>query len=199
MSMIRDRLDLVLAPLLDMRGQRLALSIARHLEPGQTVLDVGAGDMTLARRLQPMASVEVQGLDLLDYNKTDLPLHTYDGERFPFPDDHFDAVLLCFVLHHSRDHTGLLQEARRVSRDRVIILEDLYQTWFGLQLTKAHDLLVNKLICSEVTCPCTFRTEAGWRELFADLKLYVEQTALIRSLPGNLQAQLLFHLRIDED
>jgi ubiquinone/menaquinone biosynthesis C-methylase UbiE len=152
--------------------------------------------MTLARRLQPLANVEVQGLDLLDYNKTDLPLHLYDGETFPFPDDHFDAVLLCFVLHHSKKHNRLLAEARRVSRDRVIILEDLYQTWFGLQLTKAHDLVVNKLICTEVACPCTFRTEEGWRKLFGELELTVNQTAIIRSLPGNLQAQLLYHLRV---
>jgi ubiquinone/menaquinone biosynthesis C-methylase UbiE len=188
-----------ITPLMDMRGQRLALAISRHLEPGQTVLDVGCGDMTLARRLQPLASVEVQGLDLLDYNKTDLPLHTYDGTTFPFPDDHFDAVLLCFVLHHSMEHELLLSEARRVSRNRIILLEDLYQTWFGLQLTKAHDLVVNKLICSEVSCPCTFRTEEGWRQVFSGLGLFVEQTAVIRSLPGNLQAQLLFHLRVSQD
>ena len=41
-----------------------------------------------------------------------------------------DSSLSC-VLHHSRDHEGLLSEARRVSRDRVIILEDHYQTWVG--------------------------------------------------------------------
>ena len=196
MPSIRHSLDLVLAPLMDMRGQRLALAIARHLEPGQQVLDVGCGDMTLARRLQPLASVEVMGLDLLDYNRTDLTLHTYDGGLFPFPDNHVDTVLLCFVLHHSRDHEGILREAHRVARDRVIVLEDLFETWVGLQLTKLHDLVVNKLVCSDVACPCTFRREADWRELFDQLGYGVEQTALIRSLPGNVQAQLLFHLKV---
>lgn len=182
-----------------MRGQRLALSVARHLEPNQTLLDVGCGDMTLARRLQPMANVEVQGLDLLDYNKTDLPMHTYEGDLYPFPDNHFDAVLLCFVLHHSKNHEQMLREARRVSKDRIIVLEDHYQTWMGLQLTKFHDIIVNKLICTDVACPCTFRTEEGWRALFSQLNLSVDQTAVIRSLPGNVQAQLLFHLKVNKD
>ena len=136
------------------------------------------------------------GLDLLDYNRTELPLHTYDGGRFPFPDDHVDVVLLCFVLHHSRNHEAVLREAHRVARDRVIVLEDLFETWVGLQLTKLHDLVVNKLVCGDVECPCTFRREGEWRELFDSLHLTVEQTALIRSLPGNVQAQLLFHLKV---
>ena len=65
------------------------------------------------------------------------------------------------------------------------------------EAAKLHDLFVNKLICSDVKCPCTFRTEDAWRTLFGELKLAVVQTEVIRSLPGNVQAQLLYHLEHD--
>ena len=105
--------------------------------------------MTLARRLQPMANVEVQGLDLLNYNKTNLPMHTYDGSQFPFPDNHFDAVLLCFVLHHSKNHEGMLQEAVGIQRPNHCAGRPL-PNMDGTAAHQIHDIIVNKLICTDV-------------------------------------------------
>jgi ubiquinone/menaquinone biosynthesis C-methylase UbiE len=98
------------------------------------VLDVGAGDCRLAARLQQKLGCTVVPVDVEDFNRTDLKLTLYDGKHLPFADDSFDAVLLTFVLHHAEDAAAVLSEVRRVSRDRVIVLEDVTTSWWDRQM-----------------------------------------------------------------
>jgi SAM-dependent methyltransferase len=44
-----------------------------------------------------------------------------DGTRLPFPDDHFDAILLDSVIEHVRDPFALLQECGRVLKSGGIV------------------------------------------------------------------------------
>lgn len=104
--------------------------IQPHLRAGDRVLDVGAGDCRLAVRLAEKANCTVVPVDVEDFNQTALKLIMFDGKRLPFEDNSFDAVLLVFVLHHAQDAKAVLAEARRVSRDRVIVLEDVTTGWW---------------------------------------------------------------------
>lgn len=54
-----------------------------------------------------------------------------DGHNLQFPDDSFDIVQTCYVLHHlGREHAdALLDEMVRVARKRVLILEDSMPDW----------------------------------------------------------------------
>ena len=63
-------------------------------------------------------------LDVVDCNETNLPLQLYDGRQLPHPAKTFDVVLFVFVLHHTLNHEELLQEAARVARRSIIIVED---------------------------------------------------------------------------
>lgn len=45
------------------------------------------------------------------------------AESLPFPDRSFDSVFLGLVLHETDDPLAVLKEARRVTRERVAILE----------------------------------------------------------------------------
>jgi ubiquinone/menaquinone biosynthesis C-methylase UbiE len=49
------------------------------------------------------------------------------AEALPYPDTSFDLVFFGLVLHESDDQLKALQEARRVSRQRVCILEWPYR------------------------------------------------------------------------
>jgi len=49
------------------------------------------------------------------------------AEELPFPDASFDLVFLGLVLHESDEPFKVMQEARRVSCQRVCILEWSYQ------------------------------------------------------------------------
>jgi ubiquinone/menaquinone biosynthesis C-methylase UbiE len=112
------------------RARWSARKIMPHLRPADRVLDVGAGDCRLAARLQQTVGCTVVPVDVEDFNKTNLKLTLFDGEHLPFEDDSFDAVSLVFVLHHARDAAAVLSEARRVSRDRIIVLEDVTTSWW---------------------------------------------------------------------
>jgi ubiquinone/menaquinone biosynthesis C-methylase UbiE len=88
----------------------------------------------------------------------------YDREQFPAPDNSFDAVLLCYVLHHAQDTGLVLKEVRRVLRDGglAIIYEDIPQRWWDKGMCLVHDLLWKRR-----TGPCTFRTDSEWCRQFS--------------------------------
>ncbi len=49
------------------------------------------------------------------------------AEKLPFPDQSFDLVYLGHVLHEVDDPLKTLQEAHRVARQRVVVLEWPYR------------------------------------------------------------------------
>ncbi len=53
----------------------------------------------------------------------------YDGTRIPFDDNEFDAVVVAYVLHHAKDVSYLFKEINRVSRSKIIVIEETYQTF----------------------------------------------------------------------
>jgi ubiquinone/menaquinone biosynthesis C-methylase UbiE len=184
----------LIAPIINLRAERLGAIISRHVQVGAMVLDVGCGDLRVGKALAERAGATVYGIDVVDRNRTRLPWRQFDGRHFPFSDDSFDVVLFSFVLHHTHDHHLLLSEARRVSRDGIILLEDTFDSSVGYAVTKWHDVIVNKLMYPAVHCPFTYRTLEGWHRAFDDGGLRVERVERIRSLPLNLQRQVLFRL-----
>jgi ubiquinone/menaquinone biosynthesis C-methylase UbiE len=180
--------------MLGLRARRLAQAITRHVQPGTLLLDVGCGDLRIGANIAAATGAHVRGIDLLDQNATSLPFQTYDGRQFPFPDNSFDTVLFCFVLHHSEEQDLLLAEARRVSRRDIILLEDTFDSLFGQLTTKIHDVIANKVMYPSISIPFTYRTREGWRALFEAHRLALVCEERIHSLPLNIHQQVLFRL-----
>lgn len=99
-----------------------------HLEPGESVLDVGCGTGTLAiaakRRVGSQgqvygidASPEMIARGTRKANKAgvDVAFRTAVVEALPFPDGHFDVVLSTLMLHHLPRPTRE-QSAREIRR-----------------------------------------------------------------------------------
>lgn len=98
-----------------------------HLTGAHRVLDLGCGSGYVAWQLARRFPGEVATVDIGDFRRVPTPGFTlFDGTALPFPDDHFDVVMLAFVLHHLPDvyKPLLLAEARRVARQRLLVLED---------------------------------------------------------------------------
>ncbi len=148
----------------------MALEIARVIPHGSEVLDVGCGNGFIAHHLSALLGKRAVGIDL--GNRADAPIayRRYDGAQFPVMDDSFDAVLLCYVLHHAQDVSVVLNEMCRVLRDggRAVIYEDIPESawdrwvcWFHNQQWRGR------------TGPCTFRHESEWRSLFESFGLEI--------------------------
>lgn len=145
------------------RAYDMALEIARYLPFGSEVLDVGCGNGFIAHHLGAMLGVSALGIDLGNSATAPIDYRQYEGSAFPVPAKSFDAVLLCYVLHHAQDISIVLEEVRRVlrHRGRVIIYEDIPLTVWDRGVCWIHNRQWRGR-----TGPCTFRREAEWRALF---------------------------------
>lgn len=116
------------------------------------VLDVGCGDMTLAKGL--MAQGDDIDIICVDIHPppADLPgrdafwarYQPFDGRSLPFGEQSFDVVIFSDVLHHV-PHASLqplLASAARVGRF-VVIKDHFEYGWFSRQVLRAMDFVGN--------------------------------------------------------
>jgi ubiquinone/menaquinone biosynthesis C-methylase UbiE len=114
------------------------------------VLDVGVGSGLFAEEFSKRG-LEVAGVDvnpeMIAAVKHYVPTGDFresTAEVLPFPDTAFDLVFLGLLLHESDEPLKVLQETRRVSRQRICILEWPYHdAEFGPPL--AHRLNPTKI------------------------------------------------------
>ena len=169
-----------------------------HLGPGASVLDVGCGEGYVLDELLARGVTQVQGVDIVDIRRNkDYPFRLYDGLTLPFPDRSFDVVVLSFVLHHVPDDRklALLEEALRVSRGKVVVVEDTPSTAFDRVMNRRHGESYRRKIGSRASFG--FLTEGEWRWLFRGMGLEPEARPLSRFCRSILQpfARTLFVLR----
>lgn len=150
--------------------------IATHLIPGKTVLDLGTGSGALAELLRARG-YKVTGIDVANRVTFGSSPIIYDGKSLPFKDDAFDQVLLITVLHHCQYPERILEEAARVCRDKVFVLEDVYDNKFMEFLTKAVDSLVNFEFFGH---PHANKTRSEWEWLFRDHGLRITEEESLR-------------------
>ncbi|MXW65093.1 MAG: DUF2029 domain-containing protein [Bacteroidetes bacterium SB0668_bin_1] len=162
--------------LLRARAARKAALMARFLEKGQSVLDGGAGEGYVGEKLGKRLGGQIQLVDILNQNRTSLPLDVYEGRRLPYASGAFDASLLVFVLHHAGHADELLRETLRVSR-RTVILESTYVWKWELALLHRLDRLANRLRSEKAAPmqegPLRFRTHAEWLACFQEAGAHV--------------------------
>jgi ubiquinone/menaquinone biosynthesis C-methylase UbiE len=146
------------------RAYDMALEISHVLPRRATVLDVGCGNGFIAHHLTGMLGSTVVGLDVGSETSAKINYLPYDGRHFPLQDKSFDAVLLCYVLHHAQDPGLVLNEVARVLRNGglAIIYEDIPSIWWDRAVCWVHNQQWRNK-----TGPCSFRLAQGWRRVFA--------------------------------
>lgn len=146
-----------------------------YIEDGDTVLDIGAGDCLVAQRIRDRLQADVMIVDVVDYNLTDMRLIKYDGKRLPFPDNTFDKVLLSVVLHHCEDPMTALDEAIRVSKKNIIVIESVFFSTFGKYWSYVIDWYWNRLL-HKVPCPLNHKTPEKWESIFTKKGLKIRDS-----------------------
>lgn len=154
-----------------LREKEIGGRLARHLERGMTVLDVGAGTGRISRWLTERVGVRPTLADVTEFGNRErgFPfVRMTDPLHVPVDDGSFDAVVMLFVLHHVsrwRDQERLVREAARIARRRVLLIEDTPTSGVDRAFNVAWDWALN--LRHGVAKPFTFRTTGGWEVVFA--------------------------------
>jgi ubiquinone/menaquinone biosynthesis C-methylase UbiE len=129
-------------------------------EPGEGVqaLDVATGGGHVARRLEE-AGASVVSVDPAPGMR---PTVVSSAEHLPFADGSFDVVACRIAAHHFDDVRAAVREMARVSRDRVVVEDNLFVSEAFEQAEKLRD-------------PTHVRCYSGveWRDFFSDAGLEV--------------------------
>ena len=154
------------------RVDALAGSLAPLFPRAATVLDVGCGDGMLAEAIHDRRQdVHFRGIDVLARPDARIPVTVFDGASLPFPDDSFDVVLFADVLHHSADAEALLRDARRVSRQAVIIKDHCADGFLAWPTLRFMDRVGNARF--GVALPHLYLRWEEWQRMFVRLGMGV--------------------------
>jgi SAM-dependent methyltransferase len=153
--------------------------IGRKLGGYAKVLDVGCGDgkidsliMQKSERQFGRGCLEIFGVDVLVRDATYIPVLEFDGNVLPFKDDEFDAVTFIDVLHHIDDPINILFEAKRVSKNAIIIKDHFREGLFAKSTLKFMDYVGNAHY--GVRLPYNYMTKGEWEGLFVKLGMSVK-------------------------
>ena len=119
----------VLGKLLSPAYKRAAKGLCQECAPfitkGSKIIDIGCGRGITTQEFRDYFQAEILGVDVADQRVIDFPFQKIDGKNLPFSNDSFDVALLINVLHHADDPENLLNEAKRITKEKIIICEDL--------------------------------------------------------------------------
>ena len=153
------------------RIARLCALLGSVIPVGASILDVGAGDGSLDRRLLELRpDLKITGIDVLIRPQTSIRVVSFDGESIPFPDQSFDIVMFVDVLHHATRATRLMKEASRVGRG-VIIKDHVRAGLLSRPTLRFMDFIGNARF--GVALPYNYWTHQQWNEVLREAHLEV--------------------------
>lgn len=162
--------------IINKRTERIVNLFEEFIEPGEKILDIGAGGGWIAKELKKRKNTDITLLDVTDFNQTDLKVLLYNGKDIPFPAESFDVSLLIFTLHHCSDPLRILKEAKRVTKEKIIILEDIPTSWLNKIFLCFWDVIAN--LPSLIKPPgenisFNFKIISQWQKIFKDLNFKI--------------------------
>jgi SAM-dependent methyltransferase len=134
---------------------------------GSRLLDLGAGEGYVAAALRQRTGIWTCAVDVGPYQRPSSPYLIYDGTRLPFHDATFATTLISLALHHCIEPERVLDEAVRVTRSRLIILESVYRNrWERFCLERLDDWLNRYRHNGAMHVPLAFKRPQEWQQLF---------------------------------
>ncbi len=156
--------------------QRAARTMCKECEDfirkDSKILDLGCGSGFVSSTIKNYFKAEIFGVDIEDLRAVkEFPFQIFDGRTLPFKENSFDVVFISYVLHHTKNQKELVAEAKRVTKDKIIIYEDLPEGIAGKLGNFLHQITSKFIFPSQDKL--NFKTGQSWEELFGELKLKI--------------------------
>lgn len=126
------------------RAERIAARVAPHLPAEGRVLDVGSGTGHNAQALRQATRLTFVETDVVDMHAVGPGPILCEDAKLPFPDNGFDAAIVCHVLQFPADSTALLTDTARVA-PRVVVLQSTSGGTLGRALLVARGFVFGRL------------------------------------------------------
>jgi len=169
-------------------AKKMCLACQDFIEKGSKILDLGCGSGIVGNQFKEFFYAEVIGVDIIARRILPLPFEIIDGKHLPFPEKYFDVILINYVLHHAKDPTALLKNAKRVGK-KIIIFEDLPEGLFSKLICRFHGLSYSTLFKNpnfisfktelpkeakvKMKTKFSFASEKNWEKIFKEIGLNV--------------------------
>ena len=149
------------------RAQRSFLKIKDFLV-GDKILDLGAGNGLLGELIKNELKKEVKLIDVIDYNCSSLPIDIVKpGSRLPLEDNEVNTTILYTVLHHAEDPDQVLEEAVRVTENRIVLVEGYVEDPKVTIINSYFDWFLNRVaVDTDMNIPFNYRKQSEWEEDF---------------------------------
>ncbi len=157
-------------------AQNTYYHLKQYLTRSDVVLDIGSGTGCVANLIKKNTGARVICLDITNNNKAIEKPVLFCGKHIPFCNEAFSISICCFVLHHTQFQIELLDEIKRVTKSKIIILEDVIENLLDYPLVFIHQVYSRIYYKSLKT---KFRSEDDWRDLFSKSGLLVEKVKKI--------------------
>jgi ubiquinone/menaquinone biosynthesis C-methylase UbiE len=171
-------------------GREMCKECERHVPFDCKMLDLGCGSGIIGHEFAKFFNSELLGLDIIDNRIVPIPFLKLKGDDLSFlKDNSYETVLIAFVLHHCQNPIELLKEAKRVSKGKIILYENLSEG------------LLSRLFCflHGISFACLFQknsnrgkffNDSEWRKILKDLNLEVIHSKRVSSLFNPMKEQL---------
>lgn len=163
----------IFSPIYQRAAQTMCKECEDFIRKDSKILDLGCGSGFVSSTIKNYFKAEIFGIDIEDLRTVkEFPFQIFDGRTLPFKENSFDVVFISYVLHHTKNQKDLIAEAKRVTKDKIIIYEDLPEGISGKLGNLLHQI-TSKFIFSSQDKDLNFKTEQSWGEFFGELKLKI--------------------------
>jgi SAM-dependent methyltransferase len=165
--------------ILESRAKVLAQRFAPHLPANGRILDYGCGTGHTALILASRYAREVCEADVVNMKLVGSAPVLLKTPTLPFSDRAFSCTLLLFVLHYLEDPVSVLRNLRRITTDRLIVIQSTYHGFAGRLLLGLREAIQGRGAMRAAqtfgllrACPCSlvprrFYDRDNLRALFA--------------------------------
>ncbi len=164
----------------------LAAQLQPFLSRSDNIFDIGAGSCNLTYLLKKRG-YNVTPIDVVDHNKTALPLRLFDGKGLPYKTHEFDVGLLVFVLHHASNHKELIRESARVVK-KLIVIEDTPGNLLERVGWRVIDYILNHAHHKDIAIAHRAQTSEDWQRALSKLGFRTTSVKTFRSVFTTLGA-----------